>query len=69
MTLTTICRDEHIGVDREYLGEATCASRTEAEFPGSGLGDRGFKTLLSICRALSIPVGTEPLEVGVRPGA
>lgn len=41
---------------RDYLGEATCGSRTQLDCHERALGDAGYKTLLSICRALSSPV-------------
>ncbi|CAB1099841.1 unnamed protein product [Ectocarpus sp. CCAP 1310/34] len=43
---------------RDCLGEATCASRREVDLAGCGLGDRGYKSLLSICRALSVQATT-----------
>ena len=43
---------------RECLGEATCASRSEVDLAGCGLGDSGYKSLLSICRALSVQATT-----------
>ncbi|CAM9215524.1 unnamed protein product, partial [Ectocarpus sp. 13 AM-2016] len=43
---------------RDCLGEATCASRSEVDLAGCGLGDRGYKSLLSICRALSVQATT-----------
>ncbi|CAM9745864.1 unnamed protein product [Discosporangium mesarthrocarpum] len=39
---------------REYLGEALCASRDSLELEGQGLGDTGYKSLLAVCRALSV---------------
>lgn len=39
--------------NREYLGEATCSSTRELELSDCGLGDCGYKSLLSVCRALS----------------
>lgn len=43
---------------RDCLGEATCASRSEVDLAGCGLGDSGYKSLLSICRALSVQATT-----------
>lgn len=43
---------------RDCLGEATCASRTEVDLAGCGLGDIGYTSLLSICRALSVQATT-----------
>lgn len=43
---------------RDCLGEATCASRSEVDLAGCCLGDSGYKSLLSICRALSVPATT-----------
>lgn len=43
---------------RDCLGEATCASRSEVDLAGSCLGDSGYKSLLSICRALSVQATT-----------
>ncbi len=43
---------------RECLGEATCASRSEVDLAGCGLGDSGYKSLLSVCRALSVKATT-----------
>ncbi|CBJ33045.1 Hypothetical leucine rich repeat protein [Ectocarpus siliculosus] len=43
---------------RDCLGEATCASRSDVDLAGCGLGDRGYKSLLSICRALSVQATT-----------
>lgn len=43
---------------RDCLGEATCASRSEVDLAGCGLGDRGYRSLLSICRALSVQATT-----------
>ncbi|CAM9850704.1 unnamed protein product, partial [Hapterophycus canaliculatus] len=43
---------------RDCLGEATCASRDEVDLAGCCLGDIGYKSLLSICRALSVPATT-----------
>eukprot|EP00903_Cladosiphon_okamuranus_P010991 g10380.t1 len=43
---------------RDCLGEATCASRSEVDLARCGLGDSGYKSLLSVCRALSVPTTT-----------
>lgn len=43
---------------RDCLGEAMCASRTEVDLAGCGLGDIGYTSLLSICRALSVQATT-----------
>lgn len=43
---------------RDCLGEATCASRSEVDLGGCGLGDSGYKSLLSVCRALSVQTTT-----------
>lgn len=43
---------------RDCLGEATCASRSEVDLAGCGLGDSGYKSLLSVCRALSVQATT-----------
>lgn len=43
---------------RDCLGEATCASRSEVDLAKCGLGDSGYKSLLSVCRALSVQATT-----------
>lgn len=44
--------------NRDYLGEATCSSTRELDLGNCGLGDSGYKTLLSVCRAISSPVSS-----------
>ena len=50
--------------NRDCLGEATCASRTEVDLAGCSLGDTGYKSLLANCRALALPVRPQPAAGG-----